>query len=220
VDSDHKALSQRHQCQLLGVNRSSLYYIPAAESEYNIRLMNLLDEQYTRTPFYGVRKMTQYLNETGHTVNIKRVRRLLRKMGLEAIYPKPNLSKANTEHKVYPYLLKGLDISRCNQVWSSDITYIRLKKGFVYLMAIIDWFSRYVLSWRLSNSLDVLFCIDALREALEKDCPVIFNTDQGSQFTSNEHTRILLDKGIKISMDSKGRALDNIFVGIHDKKVV
>ena len=156
--------------------------------------------------------MTQYLNETGHTVNIKRVRRLLRKMGLEAIYPKPNLSKANTEHKVYPYLLKGLDISRCNQVWSSDITYIRLKKGFVYLMAIIDWFSRYVLNWRISTSLDAEFCIETLKETLAMGHCEIFNTDQGSQFTTERFTAPLIANNIKVSMDGKGRALDNIFV--------
>jgi putative transposase len=175
-------------------------------------LMNLLDEQYTMTPFYGVEKMTVYLNETGHSVNVKRVRRLLRKMGLEAIYPKPNLSKANSEHKVFPYLLRGLPIVRCNQVWSTDITYIKLQKGFVYLMAIIDWYSRYVLNWRISTTLEADFCIEALNETLAEGQCEIFNTDQGSQFTTNKFTGSLLSKGVKVSMDGRGRALDNIFV--------
>lgn len=175
-------------------------------------LMNLLDEQYTKTPFYGVQKMTVYLSEQGYQVNVKRVRRLLRKMGLEAIYPKPNLSKANSEHKKFPYLLKGLDIVRCDQVWSTDITYIRLKKGFVYLVAIIDWYSRYVLNWRISTTLEADFCIDTLKEVLAFRQCEIFNTDQGSQFTTNRFTEPLISRGIQVSMDGKGRALDNIFV--------
>ncbi len=175
-------------------------------------LMNLLDEQYTRTPFYGVQKMTVYLNEQGHHVNVKRVRRLLRTMGLEAIYPKPNLSKANPEHKKFPYLLRGLAIVRCDQVWSTDITYIRLQKGFVYLVAIIDWYSRYVLNWRISTTLEADFCIETLEEALATGECEIFNTDQGSQFTTNRFTAPLIARGIQVSMDGKGRALDNIFV--------
>lgn len=175
-------------------------------------LMNLLDEQYTKTPFYGVQKMAVYLNEQGYLVNVKRVRRLLRKMGLEAIYPKPNLSKANLEHKKYPYLLKGLEIIRCDQVWSTDITYVRLKKGFVYLVAIIDWYSRYVLNWRISTTLEADFCIEALEEVLANRQCEIFNTDQGSQFTTNRFTAPLISRGIQVSMDGKGRALDNIFV--------
>ena len=175
-------------------------------------LMNLLDEQYTKTPFYGVQKMTVYLNEQGHLVNVKRVRRLLRKMGLEAVYPKPNLSKANPEHKKFPYLLKGLEITRCDQVWSTDITYVRLQKGFVYLVAIIDWYSRYVLNWRISTTLEADFCIETLEEVLANRQCEIFNTDQGSQFTTNRFTDPLIAKGIQVSMDGKGRALDNIFV--------
>lgn len=208
----HDQLSMRQQTQILGLNRSSLYYKPIGISQYNILLMNLLDEQYTKTPFYGVEKMTIFLNEIGHHVNVKRVRRLLRKMGLMAIYPKKNLSKANLDHKIYPYLLRNMAIIRCNQVWSTDITYIRLRQGFVYLMAIIDWYSRYVINWEISTTLEADFCIQGLKESLENCYCEIFNTDQGSQFTSNRFTRPLLDAGIKISMDGRGRALDNIFV--------
>ena len=208
----HDQLSIRQQTQLLGLNRSSLYYKPIGISQYNILLMNLLDEQYTKTPFYGVEKMTIFLNEIGHHVNVKRVRRLLRKMGLMAIYPKKNLSKANLEHKIYPYLLRDMPIKRCNQVWSTDITYIRLRQGFVYLMAIIDWYSRYVINWKISTTLEADFCIQGLKESLESCYCEIFNTDQGSQFTSNRFTQPLLAAGIKISMDGRGRALDNIFV--------
>jgi putative transposase len=174
--------------------------------------MNKLDEQYTKTPFYGVLKMTECLRNLGHEVNVKRVRRLLRQMGLEAIYPKPNLSRTHPEHKIYPYLLRGLKVERKDQVWSTDITYIRLNQGFCYLVAIIDWYSRYVLNWRLSTSLDADFCIEALAEVLEHSHCEIFNTDQGSQFTSPRFTQPLLDKDIQISMDGRGRALDNIFV--------
>ena len=197
---------------MLGVNRSSWYYKPVELDEYNLLLMRILDEQYTKTPFYGVRRMTIYLRRLGHDVNPKRVRRLLRTMGLEAIYPKPRLSQPNPDHKIFPYLLRGLIIDRCNQVWSTDITYIRLEKGFVYLMAIIDWYSRYVLNWALSTTLEADFCIEALSEALAQAQCEIFNTDQGSQFTTRRFTDPLLDKGIKVSMDGRGRALDNIFV--------
>jgi putative transposase len=179
---------------------------------YTLLLMHELDKQYTETPFYGVLKMTEYLNLQGHQVNVKRVRRLLRMMGLEAVYPKPKLSQANPEHKVFPYLLRNLPIERCNQVWSTDITYIRLRRGFVYLMAIIDWYSRYVLNWALSTTLEADFCIAALNEVLETSQCEIFNTDQGSQFTTHRFTQPLLDKGIQVSMDGRGRALDNIFV--------
>lgn len=202
----------RQQTQLLELNRSSLYYRPISISPYNILLMNLLDEQYTKTPFYGVEKMTIFLNKTGHHVNVKRVRRLLRKMGIQAIYPQINLSKANLEHKIYPYLLRNMAIVRCNQVWSTDITYIRLRQGFVYLMAIIDWYSRYVINWKISTTLEAGFCIQGLKESLENGHCEIFNTDQGSQFTSNRYTNILLEADVKISMDGRGRALDNIFV--------
>lgn len=174
--------------------------------------MNLLDEQHTKRPFYGVRKMTECLNRLGYSVGKDRVRTLLRHMGLKAVYPTPRTSQVHLEHKKYPYLLKGLNITRPNQVWSADITYIRLFKGFAYLVAVIDWFSRYVLSWRLSNSLDANFCTDALKEALSFGTPDIFNTDQGTQFTSGIFTSSLLEKSIQISMDSRGRALDNIFV--------
>jgi len=174
--------------------------------------MRLLDEQYTRTPCYGVLKMTVYLRNLGYQVNAKRVRRLLRTMGLEAIYQKPNTSKPNPEHQVYPYLLRGMVIDRCDQVWSTDITYIRMKSGFVYLVAVIDWYSRYVLGWALSNTLEADFCIATVANILETRQCGIFNTDQGAQFTTPRFTKPLLDKGIKVSMDGRGRALDNIFV--------
>jgi putative transposase len=224
ISSEDTHLSVRRQYELLAVNRSSLYYTVRGESEYNQLLMNKLDEQYTKTPFYGVLKMTEYLRNLGHEVNVKRVRRLLRNMGLEAIYPKPNLSRTHPEHKIYPYLLRGLKVERKDQVWSTDITYIRLNQGFCYLVAIIDWYSRYVLNWKLSTSLDTDFCIEALAEVLEHSHCEIFNTDQGSQFTSPRFTQPLLDKDIRISMDGRGRALDNIFVerlwrSVKDEKV-
>ncbi len=174
--------------------------------------MELIDRQYVKTPFYGSRKMVVHLACKGYKVNRKRVQRLMRLMDIHAIYPKRDLSRKRKEHKIYPYLLKGANIDRSNFVWSSDITYIPLKQGYLYLVAIIDWYSRYVLSWRLSNTLDVSFCIEALEEAFEKGRPIIFNTDQGSQFTSKEFTQMLLNKDIKISMDGRGRAFDNIFI--------
>lgn len=213
IEKDHAVLSLRKQCALLSLNRSNLYYESAKEDPYNLELMRLLDEEYTRYPFKGVRRMVEYLRDLGHSVNPKRVRRLLRLLGLEAIYPKKNLSKPVEAHPKYPYLLKNLEINRPGQVWCADITYIRLKQGFVYLIAIMDWYSRYVLSWKLSNTLDAAFCVDALEEALifyRK--PDIFNTDQGSQFTSASFTGLLLVQGIQISMDGKGRAFDNIFI--------
>ena len=206
------AFSLRRQCELLGLNRSGLYYRPTVESDENLALMRLLDEQYTRTPCYGVLRMAAYLRSLGHEVNPKRVRRLLRTMGLEAVYQKPGTSQPNPEHKIYPYLLRGLPIDRCDQVWSSDITYVRLSRGFVYLMAVIDWYSRYVLGWALSNTLDADFCIEAVGEILEERQCEIFNMDQGSQFTTPRFTQPLLDKGVRVSMDGRGRALDNIFV--------
>jgi putative transposase len=212
VEAQNPNISQRRQCQLLGVNRAGLYYQAVEESPENLQLMRLLDEQYTRHPFYGVLKMAQWLQAQHYQVNPKRVRRLLRKMGLMALYPKPNLSRAALGHKVYPYLLRGVAIERVNQVWSTDITYVRLSKAFVYLVAIIDWFSRYVLSWELSTSLDTTFCMSALEKALQSQRPEIFNSDQGSQFTSVEFTGRLFKEGIEISMDGRGRALDNIFV--------
>jgi len=212
VEPKDTRFSVRQQCDLLGINRSTLYYRPAGESAENLMLMRLLDEQYTRTPCYGVLKMGAYLRTQGHTVNTKRVRRLLRKMGLEAVYQKPNTSLPNPEHKVFPYLLRGLVIERCDQVWSTDITYIRLSGGFVYLMAVIDWHSRYVLGWALSNTLEADFCIEAVGNIVANKQCEIFNTDQGAQFTTPRFTQPLLEKGIKISMDGRGRALDNIFV--------
>ena len=182
-------------------------------SELDSVLLQLLDEEYTRHPFYGTRRMTHYLRGCGHAVNRKRVQRLMQKLGLSGMAPGPNTSKAHPQHKIYPYLLRGLDVTRPNQVWSTDITYIRLPRGFVYLVAIIDWYSRKVLSWRLSNTMDAGFCVDSLEEAIKGyGKPEIFNSDQGSQFTSDSFTGVLLKNGIKISMDGRGRALDNIFV--------
>lgn len=212
VELEHPDLSMRHQCELLAIHRSSLYYKPVEVDRETLVLMNLIDEQYTKTPFYGSRKMTVFLRELGFWVNRKRIQRLMRLMGLEAIYPGPNTSKPSHEHKVYPYLLKGLEIIRPNQVWATDITYIRLSNGFVYLVAVLDWRSRYVLAWRLSNSLDSSFCLDALEDSFQFGRPEIFNSDQGGQFTSEAFTARLLDQKIQISMDSQGRALDNVFV--------
>ena len=182
------------------------------ESAENLQLMRLLDEQYTRTPFYGIRRMTVWLRQQGYAVNTKRVARLLHTMGLETIYPKPRLSQPQPERRVYPYLLRGVPITRVNQVWSTDITYIRLHAGFVYLVAVMDWFSRYVLSWALSITMDVGFCLEALEQALLVATPDIFNSDQGSQFTSGDFTGRLVAAGVRISMDGRGRALDNVFV--------
>lgn len=212
VEVTNPVWSLRRQCGLLALNRSSLYYKPVEVDARTLVLTNLIDEEYTRHPFYGSRKITRFLRELGYGINRKRVQRLMRLMGLEAICPGPNTSKRAQEHTVYPYLLEGLEITRPNQVWATDITYIRFWKGFLYLVAILDWASRYVLAWRLSNSLDTSFCLEALEEALEVAQPEIFNSDQGSQFTSQEFTGRLLDQGIRISMDSRGRALDNIFV--------
>jgi putative transposase len=202
----------RRQCELAGVSRSGLYYEPSEESAENLRLMRLLDEQYTATPFYGVVRMTVWLRQQGYTVNPKRVRRLMRVMGLEAIYPKPQLSKPAAGHRIYPYLLRGLAITRANQVWSTDITYIRLRQGFIYLVAILDWYSRYVLAWEVSTTVDSSFCISALSWALQAGRPEIFNSDQGAQFTCADFTNCLTQRGIPISMDGRGRALDNVFV--------
>ncbi len=200
------------QCELLGLARSSYYYQSMPESEEDLLLMRLLDEQYTRTPFYGMRKMVVFLQEQGYTVDRKRVRRLMRLMGLETIYPKPHLSLPGEQSIRYPYLLRGMSINRRDQVWSCDITYIRLARGSVFLMAIIDWFSRFVLAWELSITLDTHFCLEALDRALEAAHPEIFNTDQGAQFTSHDWTSRLRESGIRISWDGRGRALDNIFV--------
>lgn len=192
--------------------RSSYYYEPTVESAENLLLMRLLDEQYTRTPFYGVRRMQVWLESQGHCVNHKRIGRLMRVMGLEALCPGPRLSKPQPGHRIYPYLLRNVPITRVNHVWSTDITYIRLLHGFIYLVAVIDWFSRYVLSWEVSVSLETSFCLSALEWALAKARPEIFNTDQGAQFTSENFTARLEADAIRVSMDGKGRALDNVFV--------
>jgi putative transposase len=212
VDRDNPDLSILRQCRLLGLPRSSFYYRPKGESPLNLELMRLLDEQYTQTPFYGSPKMTEWLRDQGFGVNRKRVGRLMAKMGLAAIYQGPGTSQPHPAHKIYPYLLRGVAIERVDQVWSADITYIRLRAGFLYLVAVMDWFSRYVLSWRLSNTLDSSFCVEALEAALQDRQPEIFNTDQGTQFTSEDFTGILKGRQIAISMDGRGRCMDNIFV--------
>ena len=216
VEPDHPELSIRRQCELLDLNRASYYYEPATESTLNLTLMRLMDEQYMRTPFYGWPRMTVYLQGQGHAINHKRVQRLMQKMGIQALYPKPNLSQANREHMVYSYLLRGVAITRPNQVWhpegSRDITYIPMRNGFMYLVAVIDWYSRYVLAWQLSNTLESTFCIEALQQALTQGRPEIFNTDQGVQFTAIAFTQVLEAAEVQISMDSKGRALDNVFI--------
>jgi putative transposase len=208
----HPEVSLRRQCELLGVNRSSLDYIPKGESELNLALMRVIDETHTKLPFYGRRRMREHLYRQGVGVNVKRVGRLMNLMGIETIYPRRNLSKPNPEHRIFPYLLRGVRIERQDHVWSTDITYIRMRHGFMYLTAIMDWYSRYVLSWRLSNTLEADFCLETLEEALSgARMPDIFNTDQGSQFTSKAFTDYLLDEGIQVSMDGRGRAFDNIF---------
>ena len=212
IEAEHPTLSLARQCELVGLARSSYYYQPMAESEENLLLMRLLDEQYTRTPFYGIKKMTAWLRTQGYEVNHKRVARLLRQMGLMAVYPSPRLSQPGEQTVRYPYLLRGMSIDRVNQVWSTDITYIRLPRGFLYLVAIIDWFSRYVLAWRTSITLETAFCLEALEQAFERARPDIFNNDQGSQFTSTEFTNRLKAADVRISWDGRGRALDNIFV--------
>ena len=212
IEPGHSHISIRRQCELLGLNRATFYYQPAQESALNLHLMRLMDEQYLKTPFYGYPRMTAHLRRLGYTVNPKRIRRLMRKMGLEAIYPKPRTTQAAQGHKVYPYLLRDLPITHANQVWSADITYVPMQQGFMYLVAIMDWFSRYVLAWQLSNTLDGHFCIAALRQALQQGQPEIFNTDQGVQFTSHDFTGCLEAAEVRISMDGRGRVLDNIFI--------
>ena len=212
MEPSNPDISILRQCELLGLPRSSYYYQPRGESPLNLKLMRILDEQYTRTPFYGSPKMTIWLKEQGCEINHKRVERLMQQMGLKAIYPKPNTSKPHPENKIYPYLLRGVKIDHVDQVWSADITYIRMRAGFLYLTAVIDWFSRYVLSWQLSNTLESSFCVEALEMALQAKQPEIFNTDQGTQFTSEDFTGILKAREIAISMDGRGRCLDNIFV--------
>jgi putative transposase len=204
---DHCTLSIRRQCELLGLNRSSWYYEPAGESAENLQWMRRIDEQYLATPYYGSRKMAEVFE-----VNRKRIQRLMRLMGLEAIYPKPRLTQRATEHRIYPYLLRNVEVVRADQVWSSDITYVPMPTGFMYLTVILDWYSRYVLAWRLSNTLDSSFCLDALEEALTHRRPEIFNSDQGVQYTSLAFSRRLEAAGVAVSMDGRGRALDNVFV--------
>jgi len=212
VDPDHEQIPVIRQCELLGLCRSSYYYEPAIETPFNLKLMRIIDEQHLKLPFYGVPRMTPLLRNMGYPVNHKRVDRLMRVMGIQTIYPRKNLSKADAGHQKFPYLLRGLNINRPDQVWATDITYIRMQAGFLYLVAVIDWHSRYILSWRLSNSLDALFCIEALEEALVKRQPEIFNSDQGSQFTSDGFVGVLQGRNIRISMDGRGRALDNIMI--------
>ncbi len=213
LDNQDEVYSIRRQCMLLGLNRSSWYYEPAPLSERDRILMDLLDEQYTKTPFYGVRNMTTYLRGLRYTVGKDHVRTLLRKMGLAAISPKPNLSRPHPYNRIYPYLLRDMEVMRPNHVWCMDITYIRLAWGFAYLVAVVDWYSRFVLSWKLSNTLEVDFCVEALQEAVSKyGSPGIVNTDQGTQFTSQEFIGAVASHNISISMDGRGRCMDNIFV--------
>jgi len=203
VERGHPELSIRRQCELLGVNRVGLYYQPVGESEENLLLMRLLDEQYTRTPFYGSRKMTEWLETQGHAVNRKRISRLMEVLGIEAVYPKPKLSQPGEGHKIYPYLLRRVRVERVNQVWSTDITYIRMAQGFLYLVAVMDWFSRFVLSWSLSLTMGIEFCLEALKNALRRGQPEIFNSDQGSQFTSERFTAALEAKQIAVRQIGK-----------------
>lgn len=205
-------LSISRQCELLGLARSSYYYTPLGVSEEDLHLMRLLDEQYIKTPFYGYRRMSCWLDSQGYHVNKKKVLRLMQLMGLQAVYPKPRLSQPGNDHIIYPYLLRGIAITHPDQAWASDITYIRMRKGFIYLAAIMDWFSRYVLSCECSITLDADFCVSALKRALKRRQPEIFNTDQGAQFTSKRFTQVLKDHEIRISMDGRGRMADNIFV--------
>jgi putative transposase len=213
VESKHPGLSVVRQCELLGLPRSSYYYEPAAAPKEDLRLMRLIDEQYTRQPVFGSRRMAAWLREDcREQVNRKRVQRLMRVMGLEAIYPKPRLSAGGRNHKVYPYLLRGVGITRPDRVWSTDITSVPMPQGFMYLAAVLDWYSRYVVAWRLSNTLDGEFCLEMLAEALGKGRPEVFNTDQGVQFTADAWTGRLLAAGVQVSMDGKGRCLDNVWV--------
>ena len=207
----HEKLSLSQQCKILGLSRSSIYYQKRPIKNEDLELMRLIDEQYLKRPVWGSRSMTTFLRRQGWKINRKRVQRLMQLMRIEAIYPKPKLSRRNEEHKVYPYLLRDVEIKRPNHVWSTDISYIRIGKGFVYLTAVIDWFSRYVLSWRLSNTLDNTFCVDALEDALNISKPEIFNTDQGCQYTAANFLKPLQENHIQISMGSRGSALDKIY---------
>lgn len=213
IDPEHQELSIRTQCELIGLSRSSYYRKYTSDTEENLELMRLIDEEYTRHPFYGTRKMRDYLRRQGYKVNRKRIQRLMRLMGLSSIAPKKRTTVIDKDHKIYPYLLRDLEIDHCNHVWCSDITYIRLRGGFAYLTVVMDWCSRYVLSWEISVTMDDSFCVSALERALRIDSsPEIFNTDQGSQYTGDAFTGVLKKHTIKISMDGKGRAMDNIMV--------
>ncbi len=213
IERSHPALSVGAQCRLLSISRSSFYYAPQGETEMNLTLMRLIDRQFLETPFYGAQQMTWHLQNEGHAVNVKRIRRLMRLMRLMPIYQKPDTSKPAKGHKTYPYLLGGLRVERPNQVWCADITYLPMRRGFLYLVAIMDWFTRKVLAWRISNTLEADFCVEALNEAVHRfGPPEIMNTDQGSQFTSFAWTDRLKRVGTRISMDGKGRCLDNIFI--------
>ena len=212
VEQKNKKLSIKRQCQLLQIHRSALYQKPAEPSASDLELMRMIDEQYLKTPFYGYRRMSEFLKRAGFVVNKKRVRRLMRKMGLIAIYRKPRTSDPAAAHKKYPYLLGGVTIDLPGQVFAADITYIPMAKGFLYLVAIVDWHSRFILGWRLSTSMDADFCVEALKDALAYGVPEISNTDQGSQFTSDDYIDTLKGVGAQISMDGKGRCMDNIFV--------
>lgn len=213
IEPSNDNLSIAAQCRLLSISRSGWYYNPKGESPLTLKLMRMIDEQFLDTPYYGSRQMARHLRREGYCVGRHRVRRLMHIMGIEAVYQKPRTSDPHPDHKVYPYLLRGLEINRPNQVWCADISYIPVKRGFLYLVAMMDWYSRKVLSWRLSNTMDVSFCVEALEEALHRyGKPEIFNTDQGSQFTSFDFTDSLKAHDIKISMDGKGRWMDNVFI--------
>ena len=213
IDPSQSSLSIAHQCRLLDINRSSYYYKAKRVKPEDLELMRLIDEQYLKTPTWGSRSMRNHLRRLGYKINRKRVQRLMRLMGLEAIYPKPRTTRPHPEHKIYPYLLRGMRIDRPDQVWAADITYIPMSRGFMYLVAVMDWYSRKILSWRVSNSMEADFCVEALKEAIGRyGCPQIFNTDQGSQFTSDAFTGVLKSHGIAISMDGRGRVQDNIFI--------
>jgi putative transposase len=213
VETDHPGLSIARQCVLVAISRSSFYYAATGEDPLNLDLMRLIDAQFLETPWYGARQMARHLRRQGHAVGRKRVRRLMRLMGLAAIYPQPRTSTPHPDHKIYPYLLRDLAITRPDQVWCADVTYIPMRRGFLYLVAVMDWASRRVLAWRLSNTLEAAFCVAALDEALARHGrPAIFNTDQGSQFTGLDFTGRLAEAGIRISMDGRGRWMDNVFI--------
>jgi len=213
IDFNSSEISVAFQCNLLSINRSSVYYKPKQVKKRDLDLMRIIDEQYLETPFYGSRSMRNHIRRLGWTINRKPIQRLMRLMGLQAIYPKPRTTKPHPQNKVYPYLLRGLKINRPDQVWATDITYVPMSRGFMYLVAIMDWHSRKVLSWRVSNSMNADFCVEALEEAIDKyGCPEIFNTDQGCQFTSESFINVLKRNNIKISMDGRGRFQDNIFI--------